>query len=137
MSCSVASSATVLSLFSASSATRGLEGRGMIVSRSSHGIYSFRYRNVQQISHLSACPRKPSHLYVPFLRIPPPSKNTTRWRRRIRSSGRCCAVAKGLSPTNLLSQIMDFVLSRPCRIECRTSGVRCTRISPANYPSKE
>src|SRR5207248_768223 len=41
-----------------------LEGRGMIASRSSHGI-SFRYRNVQQISHLSACPKIPSHLSDP------------------------------------------------------------------------
>jgi hypothetical protein len=37
----------------------------MIASRSSHGIYSFRYRNVQQISHLSACPENPSHLWIP------------------------------------------------------------------------
>jgi transposase InsO family protein len=40
----------------------GLKRRGMVASRSSHGIYSFRYRNVQQISHLSPCPKKPSHL---------------------------------------------------------------------------
>src|SRR5579863_738206 len=40
----------------------GLKRRGMVSSWSSHRICSFRYRNVQQISHSSSCPKIPSHL---------------------------------------------------------------------------